>query len=135
MTFSLALTYVAAAVFFLVVDAIWLKLAISPVFERHVGDLLAPDIRLSAAAGFYLFYVAGILYFCTLPGLKDDSLALAFGNGLVLGFLAYGTYEATNMATLKGWSWSMVMLDTGWGMILTGTTATVGYLLGSRLGI
>jgi uncharacterized membrane protein len=44
--------------------------------------------------------------------------------------LAYGTYEATNMATLRGWSWQMVVVDTGWGMLLTAVAATVGFQVG-----
>ena len=46
-------------------------------------------------------------------------------NGMLIGFMCYGTYEFTNMATLSGWSWQQVLVDTAWGTVLTGTAAWV----------
>jgi uncharacterized membrane protein len=121
--------YVATLVAFLAIDAIALKFMLYPLFSRHVGDLLRDDMQLGVAAGFYLFYVAGVLYFAVMPGLKAESLSLAAMNGAILGFLAYGTYEATNMATLRGWAWQMVAIDVTWGTLLTMLTAVIGYLV------
>jgi uncharacterized membrane protein len=125
--------YVATLVAFLVIDAIALKFMMYPLFSRYVGDLLRADMQLGVAAGFYLFYVAGVMYFAVMPGLKAESLGLAALNGAILGFLAYGTYEATNMATLRGWAWQMVATDVAWGTFLTMITAVIGYLIGRAL--
>lgn len=125
--------YVATLVAFLAIDAIALKFMLYPLFSRYVGDLLREEMQLGVAAGFYLFYVAGVLYFAVMPGLKAESLGLAALNGAILGFLAYGTYEATNMATLRGWSWAMVATDVTWGTFLTMITAVVGYLVARAL--
>jgi uncharacterized membrane protein len=46
--------------------------------------------------------------------------------GFVLGLLAFGTYEFTNFATLRGWVIQMVVVDVVWGGVLTGTSAWVG---------
>jgi len=127
--------YLCAAAFFLVIDAIALRVVLAPLFERHIGDLMSEKVRLAPAAGFYACYVAGILYFCTCPALREPNLALAMMNGAILGFLAYGTYEATNLATLKGWTWSMAVIDVTWGVVLTASTATVAYLIGGKLGL
>jgi uncharacterized membrane protein len=125
--------YVATLVAFLAIDAIALKFMLYPLFSRYVGDLLRQEMQLGVAAGFYLFYVAGVLYFAVMPGLKAESLGLAALNGAILGFLAYGTYEATNMATLRGWSWAMVATDVTWGTFLTMITAVIGYLVARAL--
>jgi uncharacterized membrane protein len=125
--------YVATLVAFLAIDAVALKFMMYPLFSRHVGDLLREQMQLGVAAGFYLFYVAGVLYFAVMPGLKAESLGLAALNGAILGFLAYGTYEATNMATLRGWSWAMVATDVTWGTFLTMLTAVIGYLVARAL--
>lgn len=132
---TLLATYVGSLFAFLAIDAVWLTLVMKPLFDRHVGALLRENILLSAAAGFYVLYVVGILYFCTLPGLREGSLGLAALNGAILGFLAYGTYEFTNMTTLKGWQWSMVFTDTAWGMALTAVTAVVGVFIGRAMGM
>ena len=57
----------------------------------------------------------------------------ALTRGALLGLVAYGTYELTNMATLANWSWKMVILDTTWGGILTAITCFVGYRVYSKL--
>ena len=35
--------------------------------------------------------------------------------GALLGAAVYGVYNLTNMATLPGWSWDLVAVDTCWG--------------------
>lgn len=118
--------YLATLVPFLVVDAVWLRHVMAPLFERHIGPIMAETPRYEVAAIFYLFYVAGIVWFAGWPGLKAGSIGAAALNGAILGALAYGTFEATNMATLKGWSWQMVITDTAWGAVLTGGSAAAG---------
>ncbi len=132
---SLVIVYLASLFAFLAIDAVWLTRVMRPLFEKHVGPLLREDILLAPAAGFYAAYVAGVIYFCVLPALKAGGPGLAIVNGAILGFLAYGTYEATNMTTLKGWTWSMVVTDVVWGIFLTAITAAVGYYTAASLGI
>lgn len=126
--------YAVSLAVFLAVDAVWLRTVMYPLFQAHVGPLLRDPIRLEAALVFYLFYIAGVLYLATLPALRNGSLREAVINGGVIGFLAYGTYEATNMSTLKGWSWNMVVVDTGWGVFLTALTAAAGFYAAPYLG-
>ncbi|MFN3231205.1 MAG: DUF2177 family protein [Alphaproteobacteria bacterium] len=127
--------YVVTMIVFLGVDALWLKYVMNPLFQAHIGDLMAPELRLWVAGLFYLFYIAGIIYFAQLPGLRSGSMQLVLINGAILGFLAYGTYEATNMATLRGWSWSMVAVDVAWGTFLTAMSAWVGLTVVKALGL
>jgi len=124
--------YLTALAAFLVIDAVALKLFMFPLFSRHVGELFRDNMQMGVALGFYVFYVAGILYFAVLPGLAEQSLGRAIFNGALLGLMAYGTYEATNMATLRGWSWQMVLTDVTWGAVLTGTVAAIGFLAGRQ---
>jgi uncharacterized membrane protein len=130
---QIVILYLASAGFFLVVDAIMLNAVLKPLFERHVGDMLRSPIDIAPAAIFYLFYVAGVLYFASLPALREGSVAQAGLNGAILGAMAYGTYEFTNKATLRGWDWSMVAVDTTWGAVLTGATAAFGVWVALRL--
>jgi uncharacterized membrane protein len=130
---ALAGVFAAALVAFLVVDAIWLRFVAYPLFERNIGDILRDDVQLWVAGAFYVFYVGGVLYFAVMPALAAERPGLAALNGALLGFLAYGTYEATNMATIKGWAWEMVAVDTAWGAALTAMTALVGYAAGRLL--
>jgi len=38
----------------------------------------------------------------------------------------------TNMATLKGWSLTVSIVDMIWGMVITGTSAAGGYIAARR---
>jgi uncharacterized membrane protein len=48
---------------------------------------------------------------------------------MLFGLVIYATYELTNMALLKNWSWITVILDTAWGSILFGLTTAIVYKL------
>ena len=120
-------TYVVMLVFFLLVDAVMIVKVINPVFQANVSEIMKSQFNVFAAGMFYLFYVSGILWFGTLSGIKAGSVFNAALSGLFLGLLAYSTYEITNFATLKGWTTQMVIIDTIWGGVLGGLTATVGF--------
>lgn len=123
----LALYFVTATVF-LLLDLIGLKYFVKPVFERHIGHLFADPFRLGAAALFYVGYVGGMLWFVSVPALRQSDPFAALIGGLLLGLLAYGTYEFTNYATLRDWNFEQVLVDTVWGGFLTGVAAWAGVM-------
>lgn len=130
---ALAGTFLATLVAFLAIDAVMLKFVMLPLFQKHVGELLRADVKIGVAAGFYVVYVAGLMHFAILPAVRADSLWVAAFNGALLGLIAYGTYEMTNMATIEGWAWPMVVTDMLWGVALTGISAVIGYVVGRAL--
>ena len=119
--------YVSTAVIFLALDAVMLTQVMKPLFQRHLGDALLEPIRLGPAAAFYLFYVGVLVWLVTAPALVSGPSARVALNAALLGAAAYGTYEFTNYATLKAWSWQMVAADLTWGTVLT-TVAALGGL-------
>ncbi|MCF8510280.1 MAG: DUF2177 family protein [Rhodobacteraceae bacterium] len=119
--------YTFTAVIFLTLDAIMLRLHMAPLFQRHIGGMMLENIRMAPAALFYLAYVAGLLYLVSLPALKSGGSVVV--PAVVLGFMAYGTYEFTSYAIMKDWSARMVMTDVIWGSLLTGFSAWAGLAL------
>ncbi len=126
---QVVLLYAATAVVFFGLDMLGIRYLVRPVFEPHVGHLLASPLRLGPAAVFYLFYVAGVLLFVSLPALRAGAPMQALVMGAVLGAMCYGTYEMTNFATLADWSWQQVVVDGLWGTALTGFAAWAGVAL------
>jgi len=126
--------YLVTAVAFLAIDAVMLKTVLRPMFERHIGDWLLDDIRFGPAVLFYLFYVAGVLWFVSVPALKEGAPVNALIGGAILGALAYGTYEFTNYATLTRWAPQMVAFDVAWGAVLTGVSAWAGVMAARAIG-
>lgn len=123
---QLVILYVSTLVIFLGVDVVGISQIIRPVFERHVGDLLADPFRMGPAAAFYAAYIAGVLYFVSVPALAEGRPLAALFGGALIGLMCYGTYEFTNYATLRDWSMQQVVTDTLWGGFLTGVSAWAG---------
>lgn len=119
---------IATIVVFLGLDAIWLKTFIGPFFRERIGHMMREDPLIGVAAGFYAIFAIGIVYFAVQPALAAGNLWLAIMNGAFLGFLAYGTYEATSMAIMKDWQYSMLAIDIAWGTFVCGVSAAAGYL-------
>jgi uncharacterized membrane protein len=116
--------YAATAAVFLILDALMLTMVMKPLFTRHIGPLLADPIRLAPAALFYLAYVGGLVTLVSLPALRNG--APSFLPALVVGLIAYGTYEFTSWSILRDWHWTMVVTDTLWGGALTAVSAWAG---------
>ncbi len=126
------IAYAATAVVFLGLDYIWLSRLAIGFYRSQIGDLLLARPNFAAAGLFYLFYVVGVVYFAVLPALQGGGWQAALIGGALLGLISYGTYDMTNLATLKGWSLSVSLVDMAWGAFLTGTAATAGYFVTSR---
>ncbi len=58
--------------------------------------------------------------------LESGSLLTTLGLGALFGFLAYATYDLTNLATLRGYTVTVALVDMAWGTALTAVSATAG---------
>ena len=128
------IAFAATAATLLVLDIVWLTQVMGPLFQRTLGPLLAENVNYAAAAAFYLIYAVGAVFFALRPGLESGNVSQALLYGAALGFLAYATYDLTNLATLKGWPLRVAMLDIAWGTAMTGVAASVGTWATLRLG-
>jgi len=95
---------------------------------------LADRVNVPAAVAFYLLYLAGVVILAISPALRTGQWRNAALYGLVLGVVAYGTYDLTNQATLKLWTTRLTLFDMGWGGVLTAAAATAGYLAARKFG-
>jgi len=119
--------YVGSAVAMLALDAIWLTTMVPRLYKPALGDLLADPPNLPVAAVFYLLYVVGIVFFAVLPSVEHRSWLAALGTGALLGLVAYGTYDFTNLSTLKNWPLTLSLVDVAWGAVVTSLAALAGY--------
>jgi uncharacterized membrane protein len=119
--------YIATAIVFLGLDALWLSKVALGMYRQELGALLLEKPNLPIAAGFYLLYVVGIVVLAIVPALTDGGWVKALLLGAVLGLVAYGTYDITNLSTLKGWSTRLALIDIAWGTALSAVSAAIGY--------
>ena len=120
-------SYIITTIIFLTLDAIWLGRVAKSFYFLRLSHLIASKPNLKIAALFYACYTAGIVFFAIHPAMTDKCAITALINGAVFGFLAYGTYNFTNMATLKDWPNKVSLIDMIWGTALTAISACSGF--------
>jgi uncharacterized membrane protein len=124
------LLYALTIPVFFGIDLVWLGVVAKNLYRDAIGNLMRPSPNWPVAIVFYLLYIVGILIFAVRPGLEAGSLLTALKYGALFGFFAYMTYDLTNLATLEGWPARLAVIDTVWGSVLTGSVASVSYLIG-----
>ena len=122
-----------AALIFLIIDIIWLSFSVKSFYGPRIGHLFADKPVIWAAAMFYIIYVFGLGVVIIEPSINfDDTFKFLF-KAFMFGLVAYGTYNLTNMATVKGWSSSVVFVDMIWGGSLTALSSYYGIFLAKKL--
>lgn len=121
--------YLGAAVVFCLMDFVWLAVLAKNFYHNRIGTLMLAEPRLAPAVAFYILYLLGLFVFAVTPALRAQNLLLAAGLGGLLGLIAYGSYDLTNLATLKDWSASLSFVDIAWGILVSAVSSTAGFLI------
>lgn len=121
------------SVIFLIIDILWLSYSVKYFYRPNLGSLLTDKPVMWAAISFYLLYIFCLSILIIEPGVSTNTLTKTFWLAVIFGMASYGTYNLTNMATIKNWSSTVVFVDLFWGGFLTGTSSTLGIFLSKKL--
>jgi uncharacterized membrane protein len=121
------IAYVATAIVFVAMDAVWLLTTNAPLYRPRLAPILADQVRAGPAVLFYVVYLAGVVVFTVLPAVRARRWLTAIQLGAAFGFVAYATYDLTNQATLRVWASQITALDLAWGTFVTAAGASAGY--------
>jgi uncharacterized membrane protein len=125
------MTFIAGYLVFLVsfgvIDLIWLSIMAGRLYRPALGEMLLDRIRVAPALLFYFAFPAGLVHFALMPALQAGSATAAFGNGALLGLLAYGTYDLTNYATLRRWTLTITLADLVYGTLVAAISTLAAY--------
>lgn len=127
--FAWSRVYLATAVVFLVLDAVWLGAIAGGFYREALEGLMRARPDWAVAGGFYAVFVVGVLFFAVEPARSARGAA---GRGALFGFFTYATYDLTNLATIVGWPVIVALVDIPWGSALSTVTALSGYALRRR---
>jgi uncharacterized membrane protein len=127
--------YMIALVVFLGIDAVWLSTAGRSVYFNEIGNLLLDKPNFVVAFMFYLIFVAGMVAFVITPAVATGSIAHALVMGAFFGLVAYATYDLTNLATLKGFTVKVAIIDMVWGAVLSASVCGLTTFLVRKLGV
>lgn len=123
MTKQFCFLYFSTLCIMVAMDILWLKGVMQHLFKAQLSEIM--EFRFLPAVAFYLLYPLGIVIF-TSHGAQGWQSTLLYG--CALGLLCYGTYDLTNLATLKPWTLRLALIDISWGGIVTGVSALGGWL-------
>lgn len=130
---NIAIAYGLTLIVFAVIDTAWLGSMGDRVYRPLIGSMLADNFRLAPAIVFYALYAAGLTIFAVLPGLSDGGWKKALVWGGLFGLFAYGTYDLTNLATLKTWSVKLTLIDMTWGVCVSAVSSGIACAIATRL--
>lgn len=119
------ITYVVLLVSFVAIDMVWLMGVARSTYVAEMGSLLRKQPNLAAAIAFYLLYAAGIWFFA-LRSSEGQTLLSTIGIGAMLGLVAYGTYDLTNLSVMEGFNFKIAMIDLAWGTCVTAIATAIG---------
>jgi len=118
----------------LLADNIWFKLS-GDFFKSELKDIANISnnefqVKILPAIIVYLLMAIAVEKFVVTD--KKSNISTVLINGALMGFLLYGVFDFTNLAILKSYSWSMVLVDVSWGTFLLSFTSFVNLKLKQR---
>jgi len=123
---------ITVPVFFLI-DMLWLGILARGFYKSKLGFILSEQVNWTVAVIFYLIYIIGILFFAVRPAASSNSWIQAVVLGALFGFFTYATYDLTNLATIKDWPFTIVIVDILWGTVLCGLVSLSSYAISKWL--
>ena len=102
-------------------------------FSRINNGIKLSRLRIWLSAFFtYILLAFSLLYFIVKPEINFKTRSLysnIFFKGFILGFIIYGVYNGTNMATINNWGFFESCIDTIWGSLLYGILSVITIFL------
>ncbi len=126
-------SYLSTALVFLALDAVWLTVMADRLYRPAIGSIMLEQFALAPAVIFYVIYIVGVVVFAVAPSLVTGRWTTALALGALLGLMAYATYDLTNQATLKNWSWTVTIADLCWGTFVTAVSAAAASKITSAI--
>ena len=123
-------TFFIALVFFCIIDVFWIYFAAAPMYKQEVASLM--ELKIPPAILFYIIFLLGLIFFVINPN-YDNTLFNVFMIGAFYGLVTYGTYDLTVYATMNIFSLKLVIADILWGMVLSGSVATLTVFTTAKL--
>lgn len=124
--------YLITVIVFFAVDIVWLGVISKNLYREYLGYIMSPSVNWTAALIFYFLFIAGLVFFVINPSLEKKSLIYAILAGGFFGLIAYGTYDLTNLATLKGWPLKITIIDLIWGTFLNAATSAITFIIAQK---
>ena len=116
--------YAVALVVMSALDGLWLGWLATSFYQEQLGALMTDSVRIVPAAIYYVGFPLAIVYLALLP---SATLGEAVLRSAALGLTAFGVYDLTNLATLRGYTVLMTVVDMAWGTFASALGGAAAY--------
>ena len=130
---KILILYIATFGVFFLIDLIWLVLMNSRFYKKELSGLMAVKVKWFPAILFYLLFIVAVLVLAVLPAVDNGSWVTALLYGGLLGMVCYGTYDFTNLASIRDWPLKVTVVDIIWGTVLSATVATISFFIATAI--
>jgi len=121
---KLLLQYLTVLIPYLIIDGAWLTATMQSFYRVKLAHLVAVSPSYIPIILFYALYAAGTWLLIVVPALThQSSWTTVLFQGIVLGAVAYGTFDLTNQAVLRDWPAIVTVVDVVWGSFMTGAVS------------
>jgi uncharacterized membrane protein len=122
---NFAITFIVSLCLFILLDFLWFKLySYKNIYQQQFKSINNGNFPLRIWYGLIVWVLMAITVSWYLSIYKSSHLNI-FLYGMLLGFLIYGIYNFTNIATIKKYTLKTSLIDTLWGTILFGTVSLI----------
>ncbi|MDB5801618.1 MAG: hypothetical protein JWL63_2557 [Rhodocyclales bacterium] len=125
-----AIAYAVVLVTMAALDAVWLGWVGLDFYKQEIGSLMLASPKWVPAALFYLFYPLGLVFLALNVPLRSTAEAVL--RCAVVGLVAYGVYDLSNLATLRDWSVKVCVVDMVWGTFASGLAGLLAFKASRR---
>jgi len=126
LVFRCLIAFATTASVMILLDLLWLGVLARPLYQQGIGHLMAERPIWPVAVLFYAVYALGLVVFAVAPQTLDRRWPVVLGSAALFGFVAYATYDLSNLATLKAWPAWLAALDMAWGTVASVLSAAAG---------
>ena len=113
------------------IDFVWIGIINQKLYQSAIESVQKTKFAVRYFPGLIVYIaIALIVNLWIIPFVKQNKdkkniFYRPFVNGFLLGSLIYSIFDFTNMAIFSNWSYSVSILDSLWGGVLTGTITTI----------
>jgi uncharacterized membrane protein len=124
--------YLAALIVMGILDALWLGALAKDFYRQEMGEQMVAQIRWVPALLFYLAYPAALVALALYPA--GQPLGTQIARAALVGLMAYGVYDLTNLSTLRHWPLRLALVDTAWGTFASTAAGAAAAWVAQRFG-
>ena len=126
------LAYATTVFVMIALDLLWIGVIGKPLYEQGIGHLMADRPYIPAALLFYVIFPVGLMAFALVPHASANGWTETLLAAALFGFIAYTTYDLSNLATLKDWPVGLSLIDIAWGTSVSVMSVAAGKFVLNR---